>query len=47
MPPTNRNGIITGVLVSLLTPRKPISCEEVCRILDEERAQMDVGTHAD
>lgn len=42
--PSLAGALSAGVLVSLLTPRKPISRQEALRILDEERAQMDVGT---
>ena len=36
--------LIAGVVVSLVTPKSDVSAEEALRILDEERAQLDVGT---
>lgn len=37
--------LVAGVAVSLATPRSRISREEALRLLAEERATMDVGTH--
>lgn len=42
--PSLAGALVAGVLVSLVTPRQTISKEEALRILEEERAQMDVGT---
>lgn len=36
--------LVAGVVVSLVTPRTTVSSEEALRRLDEERAQLDVGT---
>jgi len=37
--------LVAGVLTSLVTPRSRVSREEALRVLAEERAAMDVGTH--
>ncbi|MUL42885.1 sodium:solute symporter family protein [Streptomonospora sp. PA3] len=37
--------LAAGVLVSLVTPRSTVTREEALRLLAEERAALDVGTH--
>ncbi|MBY7141763.1 sodium:solute symporter family protein [Virgibacillus sp. NKC19-3] len=44
--PSMIGALVFGVIVTLITPEKVRSKEESLRILDEERAMMDVGTEA-